>query len=330
MYVTGASALFRLLGDDVRLRLLRVLSLEALNVSELTGILGIAQSGVSRHLGLLRDAGLVAEERSGGYAWYRLAPELSGEQGPFAPLWTWLQTQFSTSAPETAADDARLQEVRRIRKESFAQHGVDGRQGQIVPGRSWAAWSRALGLLLPALDVADLGCGDGYLAIEAAAWAKRVVAVDQSAAVLKRGRDLAARRKAANIEWKRGDLERLPLPDSSVDVALLSQALHHAADPAAALREAFRILRPAGRLLLLDLKTHSEQWVRTTLGDHWLGFSEDELRRLCHDAGFAEVTVRVGTRVPGDPFVVYIATAVRPAEALPVSRAGAARPRTSR
>ncbi len=179
MYVTGASSLLRLLGDDVRLRLLRVLSLEALNVSELTSILGIAQSGVSRHLGLLRDAGLVAEERSGGYAWYRLAPEVVAPTGPAAALWTWLQAQFSQPSADASADDARLREVQRVRKESFAHHGVDGRQGQIVPGRSWAAWSRALGLLLPPLDVADLGCGDGYLTIEAAAWARRVVAVDR-------------------------------------------------------------------------------------------------------------------------------------------------------
>jgi SAM-dependent methyltransferase len=330
MDMTSVSSLLRLLGDDVRLRLLRVLSLEALNVSELTGILGIAQSGVSRHLGLLRDAGLVAEERLGGYTWYRLAPEVSAAPGPFSDLWTWLQRQFAEPGPEATADDARVQEVRRLRKESFAHHGVDSRQGQIVPGRSWAAWSRALGLLLPPLDVADLGCGDGYLSIEASAWARRVVAVDRSPDVLKRGRQLATRRRAKNIEWKRGDLERLPLPDASVDVTLLSQALHHAADPAAALREAFRVLRPSGRLLMLDLKTHGEEWVRTTLGDRWLGFSEDELRGLSHAAGFDQITVRVGARIPGDPFVVLIAGATRPATPSLPRRVSAAHKRKSR
>ena len=330
MYMTSVSSLFRLLGDDVRLRLLRVLSLEALNVSELTSILGIAQSGVSRHLGLLREADLVAEERSGGYAWYRLAPAVTDAAGPFADLWTWLQREFSSPGAGTAADDARLQEVRRVRKESFAQHGVDGRPGQLVPGRSWAAWARALGVLLPSVDVADLGCGDGYLSIEAAAWARRVIAVDQSAAVLKRGRELATRRRARNIEWKRGDLERLPLADMSVDVALLSQALHHAADPAAALREAFRILRPGGRLVLLDLKSHGEEWVRSTLGDRWLGFGDDELQHLCEAAGFEAVTVCVGARVPGDPFVVLIAGATRPATVSASRRTRPARPRTLR
>lgn len=311
MYVTSPSALLRLLGDEVRLRLLRLLAAEALNVSELTSILGIAQSGVSRHLGLLRDAGLVTEERSGGYTWYRLAPALTTD-GAAAPLWAWLEGELARPDDAMAADEARLQEVRRIRRESFARHG-DSRQGQIVPGRSWAAWARALGMLLPAMDVVDLGCGDGYLTIEAAAWARRVVAIDRSAEVLARGRERAARRRVKNIDWKRGELERVPLPDRVADLVLLSQALHHATDPSAALAEAFRLLRPGGRLLILDLKTHGEEWVKSTLGDCWLGFSEDRLRQLCLGAGFSDVTVRIGARTAGDPFVVLLAAATRPA-----------------
>jgi ArsR family transcriptional regulator len=324
MYVDGASSLLRLLGDDVRLRLLRTLSIEALNVSELTAILGIAQSGVSRHLGLLREAGLVVEERSGGYAWYRLAPDLEAGAGSRAGLWGWLRDELSRRTEVTTADDARLQEVRRVRKENFAQHGADARKGQIVPGRSWAAWSRALGLLLPAVDVADLGCGDGYLSIEAAAWARSVVAVDRSPEVLARGRELAGRRRATGIEWKRGDLEQLPLDAASVDIALLSQALHHAGDPAAALAEAFRVLRPSGRVLVLDLRSHDEPWVRTTLGDRWLGFDDAELGRLIARAGFHDVVVRVGARVPADPFVTLIAAGTRPALPAPPPEAAEA------
>ena len=305
--MTDASGLLRLLGDDARLRLLRALAREALNVSELTAVLGLAQSGVSRHLRLLREAGLVAEERTGGFAWYRLAPDATVVDSPRAPLWAWLRSEFGKITPATRADDARLEEVRRLRKESFREHGGSDERRQLVPGRSWMAWSRALGLLLPPLDVADLGCGEGYLTIEAARWARRVTAVDRSAAVLARAGAMAARRKITNIVWKRGELETLPLADSSVDVALLSQALHHVTDPAAALAEARRVLRPAGRVLVLDLREHDEAWVRGKLGDRWLGFSEDGLRGLLATAGFADVTVRVGARRQTDPFTVLVA-----------------------
>src|SRR4051812_623693 len=198
----SSAALFRLLGDDARLRLLRLVDAEQLNVSELTSILGLAQSGVSRHLGLLKDAGLVEERRDGGFTFFRLAPALvSGENG-FGPVWPLLRAQFDAAAatPEGRADEARLEEVRRVRKENFDEHGADPGRRQIVPGRSWAAWARALAPLLPPLDVADLGCGEGYLTIEAARFARRVIAVDHADAVLARAREAARRRKLRNIE----------------------------------------------------------------------------------------------------------------------------------
>src|SRR5262249_2371298 len=237
-------ALFRLLGDEARLRLLRVLAEQRLNVTELTGVLGLAQSGVSRHLGLLKDAGLVIEERDGGFSFYRIA----GFDGPNSPLGDVLRPQFDGSAkdPAVRADAARLQEVLRLRKENFDAHsGPDTRDArQLVPGRSWAAWSRALALLMPRVKVADLGCGEGYLTIEAARWASSVVAVDRSDAVLDRARALARRRRISNVAWKRGELEKLPIKSGVVDVAMLSQALHHAADPVRAVREAVRITKP--------------------------------------------------------------------------------------
>jgi SAM-dependent methyltransferase len=304
-------ALFRLLGDDVRLRVLRLLDAERLNVSELTGILGIAQSGVSRHLGLLKDAGLVVEDREGGFSFYRVAPAVREGLNGFGPVWPLLQAQFDQAARSEIgrADNARLAEVRRLRKENFDAHsGPDTNERQLVPGRSWAAWSRALGHLLPAVRVADLGCGEGYLTLETARWASKVYAIDRSKAVLDRGRELAARRKVANVVWKRGELEKLPLDDGSVEVALLSQALHHAKDPGAALCEAVRILVPGGRLLVLDLREHEEDWVRERLGDRWTGFSDETLKKLLAEAGLKEIKVTVGARRTGDPFTVLIAS----------------------
>lgn len=329
MNIGSAAALFRLLGDDARLRLLRLVDAEQLNVSELTSILGIAQSGVSRHLGLLKDAGLVEERREGGFTFFRLAPALRSGTNGFGPVWPLLRAQFDAAAAsaEGRADDARLEEVRRVRKENFDedvnQHGAAAERRQIVPGRSWAAWARALGHLLPPLEVADLGCGEGYLTIEAARFARKVVAVDRSEAVLARARALAAQRlgrrsaspakSVATIEWKRGELEKLPLKDASVDVALLSQALHHAAHPAKALAEAVRILRSGGRVLVLELRRHDEAWVRERLGDKWLGFEDAELARLLKDAGLTDVAVTVGARRQRDPFTVLIASGMKPA-----------------
>lgn len=313
-------ALFRLLGDEARLRLLRLLDTERLNVTELTGILGIAQSGVSRHLGLLKDAGLVSEEREGGYTYYRVAPAVLDGHNGLQPLWALLQAQFRESAtsPTVRADLARLEEVRRLRQENFEAHsGPDTNERQLVPGRSWAAWARALGHLLPALRVADLGCGEGYLTIETSRWASRVFAVDRSPAVLKRARALAARRGVSNVIWKRGEIDALPLRGESVDIALLSQALHHAADPARALAEAARVVVPGGRVLVLDLRVHDQTWVKPRLGDLWLGFTPEKLRGLLQSAGLEDVKVTVGARRTGDPFTVLIASGLKPPVAAP-------------
>jgi SAM-dependent methyltransferase len=302
------SALYRLLGDEARLRLLRVLEQDRFNVKELTGILGLAQSGVSRHLGLLKEADLVVEERDGAYTFYRLSPGIRGNGK--GPLWPLLQAQFKEAAGSALvkADEARLQEVLRLRRENFEHVGPDARDGrQLVPGRSWAAWSRALGMLLPPLEVADLGCGEGYLTVETARWARQVTAVDRSPGVLARAKALAARKRLSNITWKKGELEKLPIDDRAMDVALLSQALHHAGDPAGALAEAARILKPGGRLLILDLRPHDETWVREKLGDQWFGFSDDHLNGLLTRAGFKDIRVALGARKTNDPFAVLLA-----------------------
>ena len=116
--------------------------------------------------------------------------------------------------------------------------------------------------------------------------------------------------------WKRGELEKLPLEDASVDVALLSQALHHAESPAQALSEAARIVKPGGRVLMLELRGHQEQWVRERLGDKWLGFDDDELKALMEAAGLADIKVTVGARRARDPFTVLIASGVKTAVAV--------------
>ena len=312
-----ASALFRLLSDSTRLRLLRVLAQDRFNVTELTGILGVAQSSASRHLGLLKDAGLATEEREAGFVYYRIAEDarLNGK----GSLWSLLEAHFESAAADRAvrADEARMQEVLRLRKENFETHG-DPRQ--LVPGRSWAAWARALGHLLPPLDVADIGCGEGYLTLETARWARTVVGIDRSGDVLKRAKALATRRQVKNVEWKKGDLARLPLRDGSVDVAMLSQSLHHATDPGRTIAETARILRPGGRLLVLDLREHDQAWVRNRFGDRHLGFSSAGLDTLLRGAGLTDIKVNVGASKAGDPFAVLIASGLKADTSRPTSK----------
>ena len=236
---------------------------------------------MSRHLGLLKDAGLVVEEKDAGYTYYRLAPALQRRRP--ARRCGRRSSSSSTRAasdPVVRADEARLQEVLRLRKENFDTHGsADTRDArQLVPGRSWAAWSRALGQLLPPLEVADLGCGEGYLTIEAARWAARVIAVDRSEAVLERAKGLARRRRVSNVVWKRGELDKLPIKDQAVDVALLSQALHHAQDPATRGRRGrANHGGRAGACSCWICASHGEEWVRAKLGDRRLGFRDEEL-----------------------------------------------------
>ena len=130
--------------------------------------------------------------------------------------------------------------------------------------------------------------------------------------MLSRARALASRRRVSNVVWKRGDLEKLPIKDASVDVSLLSQALHHAATPQRAVAEAARITIPGGRVLVLDLREHREEWVRAKLGDRTLGFAEGELKRMLTDAGLTDVRIGVGARKAGDPFAVLVASGTKP------------------
>jgi len=166
---------------------------------------------------------------------------------------------------------------------------------------------------LPPLRVADLGCGEGYLTLEVARWAGRVIAVDRSARVLDRARALAARRRVENVEWRRGEIEKLPLDAGAVDVALLSQALHHARDPRRALKEAARVVVDGGRVLVLDLQAHAEDWTKERLGDRWLGFGTEAITEMMGQAGLVDLVVRPATDDTGDdPFGVLTAVGTKP------------------
>jgi ArsR family transcriptional regulator len=297
---------FRLLGEPVRLRILRLLAREPLVVGELVRILGLAQSGVSRHVRLLREGGFVREERDGG--WTRLTLDDGGPEG-LAAAWPTLRRGFA-EAEDEHGDDAGLQVVLRERHERRVGWGASGPEPD--PGRSWAAWARALGHLLPPLDVADLGCGAGALALEIARWARRVVAVDPDPAVLARAREAAGER--TNVSWTRAELDALPLADASVDLALLSQVLHRLETPRAAVREAERVTRPGGTVLVLDLLPHDESWVTERLGHRRLGIAGEEVGAWLGEAGLESVRWEEAARRRGNPFTVVVASGRKPSE----------------
>ena len=297
----------KVLGDLSRLRLLRLLRREELNVSELTGILGLSQSGVSRHLKLLRDAGLVDERREGGWAYFHMHPADDGMAGRLLDA---LSFEIE-SAPDLEGDLARLEQALRMRRERSSAPYSE-REGLPIPGRSWRAWARALLSLVPPITVADIGCGEATLAIELARGAREVVAVDRSPEVLARARARLTQAGTTNVRLVEGELESIPLSSETFDLALLSQALHHAASPPAAIREAARILRPGGMLLVLDLEPHDEEWVREKLGDLWLGFSAARLREMFEHAGLVGVEHEVVPRARGETFGIHITRGRKP------------------
>ena len=293
---------FRLLGDRVRLRILRLLARERLNVGELTESLDLAQSTVSRHVRLLREGELVAESREDGYTWLALA-----ETAPAGldATWTTLCRGFA-DADDAEGDDARLADVLRRRDEREVGWGRARPRPQ--PGRSWSAWARALGHLVPPWDVVDLGCGEGALTREVARWARRVVGVEPAGPGPGAVRGDEAAGDGAPIEWIEAPLEATGLEAASFDLALLSQTLHRVVAPADAVREAVRLLRPGGRLLVLDLLRHEESWVKDRLGHRHPGFEPEALRGWLEDAGLEALRLEEAARRRGNPFTVLVAS----------------------
>jgi ubiquinone/menaquinone biosynthesis C-methylase UbiE/biotin operon repressor len=290
----------RVLGDINRLRMLLLLSREELSVAELQEILGMGQSSISTHLAQLKHAGLVEDRRTGKNIWYRAKSE-----GEILPgLLTVLQ-QAPQELPEARNDQAALDLVLRKRQDKTRAFFDDmaGRLGrEYVPGRSWKSIAEALLLLLPPMVIADLGAGEGAFSLLLAQRAQQVIAVDNSDKMVELGSALARKQGVPALEYRKGDLEAVPIADGSVDLALFSQSLHHALHPERAVAEAWRILKPGGRVAILDLVQHRFAEARELYADVWLGFSEVELELMLGKAGFANVHTAVVHKETEAPF----------------------------
>jgi ArsR family transcriptional regulator len=281
----------RLLGDETRLRILRLLARHSLNVSELTEILGLAQSGVSRHLSHLRKMGLLQERRDGVWTYYQLT-SLEHADPELRLLGQYLQQQLAELTDSTH-DEVRLQEV--LHRRRLGGPGLNERLLEL--GQSWFAWSRLLGQLIGELNtgltIADLGCGDGTLTLEMSRFAEHVIGVDRDPELLQEvQRNLQAQGRT-NIELRHEQVESLSIADACVDLVMFSQSLHHLQHPQLGLQQAFRICKTGGRVLIAELAAHQEEWVQAKLGHAWLGFSEQDLRQMLEQAGWQIVTQEV-------------------------------------
>ena len=297
----------KLLSDPTRLRILRLVGSEALSVAELQEILGMGQSRISTQLSQLKAAGLVSDERSGKNNMYSCTA---------APDLMEVAHRAAEEVPEVAADLASLRHLLSKRKDSARAYfdELAGRFGKdYVPGRSWKALAEALIKVLNYQVVADLGAGEGTLAQLLAQRARQVIAVDLAPKMVEFGQALAIRNGLTNVEYRLGDIEDPPIEEHTLDLAILSQALHHAEHPQRAIDAAFRILKPGGRLIVLDLVQHHFEEARELYADRWLGFSESGLAAMLNKAGFQAVETLVADRESSPPhFQTLLGIGLRP------------------
>jgi ubiquinone/menaquinone biosynthesis C-methylase UbiE/DNA-binding MarR family transcriptional regulator len=283
----------RLAADPIRLRILLLVEREELSVAELQEILGMGQSRISTHLSQLKQAELVEDRRNGKSILYRLNP--SAQSNGFSQLLEVLR-QAASEIPEAEQDSEALRLALRRRQDKMRAYfdELAGKYGRnYVPGRSWQGLAETLLTLMPPMVIADLGAGEGTFSQLLARRSKKVIAVDNSEKMVEYGRELAAKHGVKNLEYRKGDLEEVPISDSEVDLAFFSQALHHAGHPERAVAEAWRILKPGGRIVVLDLVRHNYEEARELYADLWLGFTEVEVRRFLNHAGFKNIETSV-------------------------------------
>ncbi len=294
----------RLLADPTRLRLLLLLEQEELSVAELQEILGMGQSRISAHLAQLRQERLVRDRRAGKNIYYG-----ASDKNPFHAQFREIVEAGGREIPEAASDRTALQLVLRKRQDSAREYfnKLAGKFGRsYCPGRSWKGVAHLLLSLVGPITVADLGAGEGTLSQLLAHHAKKVIAVDNSEKMVEFGAKLAKEHGFKNLEYRVGDIQEPPIAAGSVDLALFSQALHHAGNPARALAAAHRILKKNGRIVILDLLAHNFDQARELYADTWLGFSEVQMHEILKEAGFSNIDVSVVSRDEESPHLQTI------------------------
>ncbi len=282
--------LLKSLADPCRLRLVDLLLRGEFTVQELTRMLGMGQSRISRHLKILTEAGVLNVKRQGTWSYYR-----AGEGNPlFAAMLPALE-QGLARLPEREDDLAalaRILEERRSRSQQFFDRNAlqwDDLCRALLPVSDYL--ERLMAAVPDKVPVLEVGVGTGSLLLELATGARQVIGVDHSPAMLEEARRRVEAAGLEKVELRLGEMTHLPLPNESVGCVVVNMVLHHAPDPPAVLREIRRVLAPDGLLLVADLTRHEREWVREQLADQWLGFEEDELRVWLQSAGFEATTM---------------------------------------
>ena len=282
----------RALSDPTRLRIVALLQRDELSVAELQEITRLGQSRISTHLGLLADCALVQSRREGKRTFYKLNPQATGDTDEFIRL----AIRGAQEMPEHSGDQINLKRVLARRKEQAQVYfnQIAGRFDRVYgPGRSWQAFGHLLLRILPPLVVADLGAGEGLLSELLARRCKKVIAVDNSEKIVAFGAAKAKKNGLKNLEFRQGDLQNPPIEANNVDLVILSQALHHAENPATALASAAKLLKAGGQILILDLLRHNFDKAREIYGDRWLGFAESDLHHWLENAGFKRIEISI-------------------------------------
>ena len=298
--MTSVLKSLRALSDATRLRIIGLLENDELSVHELQEITRMGQSRISTHLGLLQESGLVQSRREGKRTFYGLNENAEASGTEFLKL----AFQGAKELPEHAGDRINLKRILKKRQEQAQVYfnQVAGRFDRVYgPGRSWQGFGHLLLRIVPPLVVADLGSGEGLLSELLARRCKKVIAVDNSEKIVAFGAAKAKKNGLKNLEFRLGDLENAPIDSGSVDLVILSQALHHAGNPAAAIASAYRLLHPKGQILILDLLKHGFEKAHDSYGDRWLGFEESDLHRWLEDAGFRKIEISVVAREEEPP-----------------------------
>ena len=295
----------RLLSEPTRLRLILLLNEEELTVAELQEILSMGQSRISASLAQLRRQRIVADRRVGKNSYYVVVPSLLKSLGE-------ILKKAAEELPEVDRDQRALELVLNKRRDRAAEYfeKLAGKFGQAyVPGRSWQALAHGLLRLLPPLVIADLGAGEGTLSQLLARSAKKVIAIDNLPKMVSFGKKIAKKNGFKNLEYRLGEIEDPPIIKNSVDIALFSQALHHAVRPQRAVDAAYKILKPGGKIIILDLLSHTYEQAKELYAHVWLGFSSVELHTLLTKAGFKNLEIQIVSREPQAPhFQTILAT----------------------